>query len=84
MVGGSSPSWRTKAVTSFEVIQRALFFVLKIRNIHTLCSESMVNHFFMCSRDEQERAENFGLVMDKAREFGVSDEVFEAYQQSEA
>ena len=38
-------------------------------NIHTLCSESMVNHFFMCSQDEQERVENFGLVLDKAKVF---------------
>lgn len=51
-------------------------------NIHTLCSESMVSHFFMCSQDEQERTENFGLVMDKAREFGTTDEVFNLYQQS--
>ena len=36
----------------------------------------------MCSQDEQERTENFGLVMDKAREFGVPNEVFDAYQQS--
>lgn len=51
-------------------------------NIHTLCSESMVSHFFMCSQGEQERTENFSLVMDKAREFGTTDEVFNLYQQS--
>ena len=51
-------------------------------NIHTLCSEPVISHFFMCSQDEQERTENFGLVMDKAREFGVPNEVFDAYQQS--
>lgn len=36
----------------------------------------------MCSQDEQERTENFSLVMDKAREFGTTDEVFNLYQQS--
>lgn len=42
----------------------------------------MVSHFFMCSQGEQERTENFSLVMDKAREFGTTDEVFNLYQQS--
>ena len=36
----------------------------------------------MCSQGEQERTENFSLVMDKAREFGTTDEVFNLYQQS--
>lgn len=36
----------------------------------------------MCSQNEKELTDNFSLVMDKAREFGISNEVFEAYQQS--
>lgn len=36
----------------------------------------------MCSQNEIELADNFSLVMDKAREFGKSNEVFDAYQQS--
>lgn len=51
-------------------------------NIHTLCSESMVSHFFMCSQDEQERTENFSLVMDKAREFEVTNTVLDTYRKS--
>ncbi len=51
-------------------------------NTHTLCSESVINHFFLCSQNEKELADNFSLVMDKARQFGISNDVFEAYQQS--
>lgn len=44
----------------------------------------MVSNFFLFSQNEQERAENFSLVMDKAKEFGVTDEIFNCYQQSAA
>lgn len=50
-------------------------------NIHTLCDEQRISYFFMSSQNEEERAENFSLIMDKAREFGKADEVFEAYQE---
>lgn len=46
-----------------------------------LTSEGLTDHFFTISMDEKERAENFRVIMDKAREFGVSDTVFQHYQQ---
>lgn len=45
-----------------------------------LTSEGLTDHFFTISMDEHERAENFRIIMDKARELGVSDEVFAHYQ----
>lgn len=50
-------------------------------NVHTLCDEPMTDNFFVLSRNEQELAENFSLIMGKAREFGVSDAVFQHYQE---
>lgn len=50
-------------------------------NVHTLCDEQRTSHFFICSQNELERAENFSLIMDKAREFGKADEVFNHYQE---
>lgn len=46
-----------------------------------LTSEGLTDHFFTISMDEHERAENFRIIMDKARELGVSDEVFAYYQE---
>lgn len=50
-------------------------------NVHTLCDEPMTDNFFVLSRNEQELAENFSLIMGKAREFGMSDAVFQHYQE---
>ena len=46
-----------------------------------LVSEQLTSHFFTISMDDKERAENFRIIMDKAREFGVSDAVFQHYQE---
>lgn len=48
---------------------------------YKLTSEALTDIFFTISMDERERAENFRLIMDKAREFGVSDAVFQHYQE---
>ncbi|MGN0614097.1 MAG: YfjI family protein [Porcipelethomonas sp.] len=46
-----------------------------------LVNEQLTSHFFTISMDEKERAENFRVIMDKARELGVSDTVFQHYQE---
>ena len=46
-----------------------------------LTSEQLTGHFFAISTNEKERAENFQIIMDKARDFGVSDEVYQHYQE---
>ena len=47
----------------------------------SLTSEQLTGHFFAISTNEKERAENFQIIMDKARDFGVSDEVYQHYQE---
>ncbi|MGN0620250.1 MAG: YfjI family protein [Porcipelethomonas sp.] len=48
---------------------------------YILTGEALTDQFFTISMDEKERAENFRVIMDKARELSVSDEVFQHYQE---
>ncbi len=50
-------------------------------NYIQLGSSAQISQFFLVSQDDRERAENFRVIMDKAREFGVSDAVFQHYQE---
>lgn len=52
-------------------------------NYYILTGENLINHFLLCSDgDEKQTAENFALIMDKAREFGAADEVYKAYEEA--
>lgn len=48
---------------------------------YILTGDALTDQFFTISMDEHERAENFRIIMDKAREFGVSEAVFQHYQE---
>ena len=43
-------------------------------------SETVRDYIFIQAENEKERVESFTIVMDKARELGVSDEIFNYYQ----
>lgn len=46
-----------------------------------LTSKGLTDQFFTISMNERERAENFRIIMDKARELGISEPVFQHYQE---
>lgn len=50
-------------------------------NSLALTSDGIMEHLFWLSEDEQERAKNFTVVMDKARELGIAETVFNEYQE---
>lgn len=53
-------------------------------NKHLLTSEGHIDHFIRCSEDAHDKAENFAIVMNKARELGISEQVNEKYQKAVA
>ncbi len=51
-------------------------------NYMQLGSSAQVSQFFLVSQNDRERAENFSIIMNKAKEFGVAEEVAETYQEA--
>lgn len=45
-----------------------------------LLSERISDYVFVCAENDKERAESFTIIMDKARDLGVYDTVYEEYQ----
>ena len=51
-------------------------------NYMQLGSSAQISQFFLVSQNDRERAENFSIIMNKAKEFGVAEEVAETYQEA--